>query len=93
MEGWGADVFVSLPLDPPSSRAPQGAGAEWELGEREEEVLRLLAGGLRNRAIAAELGLSENTVKFHLRNLFRKLGVSSRAEAVARAAQPHVTQR
>jgi DNA-binding CsgD family transcriptional regulator len=93
MEGWGADVFVSLPLDPPSSRAPKGPGAEWELGEREEEVLRLLAGGLRNRAIAAELGLSENTVKFHLRNLFRKLGVSSRAEAVARAAQPHVGQK
>lgn len=83
MEGWGADVFVSLPLDPPSPRHSHGDAARWGLGEREEEVLRLLAAGLRNRDIAQELKVSENTVKFHLRNLFRKLGVSSRAEAVA----------
>ncbi|GAB2748350.1 LuxR C-terminal-related transcriptional regulator [Sinomonas soli] len=83
VEGWGADVFVSLPLDPPPPRHPHGHRPGWGLGEREEEVLRLLAAGLRNRGIAQELNVSENTVKFHLRNLFRKLEVSSRAEAVA----------
>ncbi|ASN51178.1 LuxR C-terminal-related transcriptional regulator [Sinomonas sp. R1AF57] len=85
MPGWGADVFVSLPLDAP--KPPSREAAEWGLGEREEQVLQLLEGGLRNRAIAAELGVSENTVKFHLRNLFRKLGVGSRAEAIAVAAE------
>ncbi|WP_369046657.1 helix-turn-helix transcriptional regulator [Sinomonas sp. P10A9] len=85
MASWGADVFVRLPLDAPMP--PSREGAEWGLGEREEQVLGLLSGGLRNRAIAAELNVSENTVKFHLRNLFRKLGVSSRAEAIAVAAE------
>jgi DNA-binding CsgD family transcriptional regulator len=88
MAGWGADVFVSLPLDPPAPPSPEGA--EWGLGQREEEILQLVASGLRNRAIAAELHISENTVKFHLRNLFRKLGVTSRAEAIALAGEAGV---
>lgn len=83
MAGWGVDSFVSLPLDPPASPSPEAA--EWELSRREEEILQLLTGGLRNRAIAAELHVSENTVKFHLGSIFRKLGVSSRAEAIALA--------
>ncbi|WP_077488101.1 LuxR C-terminal-related transcriptional regulator [Sinomonas mesophila] len=91
MSGWGADVAVVLPLDAPEP--PSAAAAGWGLGPREEEVLRLLAAGLRNRAIAAELHVSENTVKFHLRNLFRKLGVASRAEAVALAGPPGHGQR
>lgn len=54
------------------------------LTEREEKVLSLLAQGLSNAQIAAALHLSENTVKFHLRNLFAKLGVSNRTEAAAK---------
>jgi two-component system nitrate/nitrite response regulator NarL len=50
---------------------------------REREVLALLADGLANKQIAARLGISKNTVKTHLELLFDKLGVSSRAEAVA----------
>jgi two-component system, NarL family, response regulator DevR len=52
------------------------------LTERELDVLRLLARGLSNRAIGAELFISETTVKFHVGNLMRKLMVSRRAEAV-----------
>ncbi|WP_144661834.1 response regulator transcription factor family protein [Paenarthrobacter nicotinovorans] len=83
MQGWGADISVVLPLDPPS--APAGDVAAWGLASRELEVLQSLAAGQRNRAIAAELNISENTVKFHLRNLFRKLDVRSRTEAIALA--------
>jgi DNA-binding CsgD family transcriptional regulator len=83
MPGWGADVAVVLPLDPPVRQLADIA--DWKLGERELEVLQLLAAGQRNRAIAAKLHISENTVKFHLRNIFRKLGASSRTEAIAMA--------
>ena len=83
MAGWGADVAVSLPLDPPARQLADVA--DWKLGERELEVLQLLAAGQRNRAIAAKLHISENTVKFHLRNIYRKVGASSRTEAIAMA--------
>jgi DNA-binding NarL/FixJ family response regulator len=53
------------------------------LTNREQEILSLLADGLGNKQIAALLGISTNTVKTHLEMLFEKLGVSSRAEAVA----------
>ena len=53
-----------------------------ELTEREREVLRLLADGLSNAAIGRRLYISESTVKFHIRNLIRKLGVSKRTDAV-----------
>jgi DNA-binding CsgD family transcriptional regulator len=55
------------------------------LSPREVEVLRLLAGGLTNRAIADELGISERTVDRHVSNLFAKLDVSSRSAATAAA--------
>jgi len=51
---------------------------------RELEVLRLLASGLGNRAIAARLAISEGTVKYHVKNILRKLRARSRADAVAR---------
>lgn len=82
MPGWGADISVTLPLDPPASPADVSG---WNLAARELEVLQLLAAGQRNRSIAAALNISENTVKFHVRNLFRKLGVASRTEAIALA--------
>ena len=53
------------------------------LSNREQEILALLADGLGNKQIAARLGISANTVKTHLELLFEKLGVASRAEAVA----------
>jgi DNA-binding CsgD family transcriptional regulator len=59
------------------------AGPGGVLSLREQEVLRELAQGLNNRAIAERLYVSQDTVKSHLRSVYRKLGVSSRAEAVA----------
>jgi len=53
------------------------------LSKREREILALLADGLVNKQIAARLGISTNTVKTHLELLFDKLGVATRAEAVA----------
>ena len=58
-----------------------------ELSERELDVLRLLRGSLSESEIASELYVSHNTVHSHTRSIYRKLGVSSRAEAVERARQ------
>lgn len=57
------------------------------LTPREEEVLGLLADGLTNRAIAARLAISENTVKFHVQALLGKLDAQSRTDAVVRATR------
>ena len=56
-----------------------------EIHQRELEVLKLAAKGVTNREIAVELNISERTVQTHMANLFRKLGVASRTEAVIRA--------
>jgi LuxR family maltose regulon positive regulatory protein len=55
------------------------------LSKRELELLRLLAAGLSNQDIAERLFLSPHTVKTHVRNIYSKLDVSSRTQAVARA--------
>ena len=60
-------------------------GARLGLTQRESEVLSLLVGGLSNRAIAAKLVVSDDTVKTHLRGLYRKLEVNDRSGAVATA--------
>lgn len=65
-----------------------GAAARTQrLTEREVGVLRLVTEGLRNREIAKELGISENTVKFHLKNIVAKLHALNRAELAARAVR------
>jgi two-component system nitrate/nitrite response regulator NarL len=53
------------------------------LTRRELEVLSDLASGRTNKQIARDLGVSLNTIKFHVRNLFQKLGVNSRSQAIA----------
>lgn len=55
--------------------------ASADLSEREAEVLELVAQGLTNTQIAQRLNVSDNTVKFHLQNIYQKLGVGNRTEA------------
>jgi LuxR family maltose regulon positive regulatory protein len=69
---------------PPSTQAPEPDLIE-PLSERELEVLQLIAEGLTNREIASRLFLSLNTVKAHTRNIYGKLGVHNRTQAVTTA--------
>lgn len=68
-------------------RPPDAAGDAEGLTAREREVLALLAEGLANKAIAARLGISEHTAKFHVNAILGKLGAESRAAAIVKAAR------
>lgn len=70
-----------------SASAPATAGASAALTARELEILRLIAGGLRNQAIADELSISAATVKRHIANAYGKLGAEHRVEALKRARE------
>lgn len=67
----------------PTSAASAPAPVLASLSPREREVLDLLARGLSNKELARELSVSGNTVKTHLANLYAKLGVSRRTQALA----------
>ena len=61
----------------------EAVSGKWEsLSKREREVLQMLTEGAENNAIAASLEITINTVEKHLKNIYRKLGVSSRSEAI-----------
>jgi LuxR family maltose regulon positive regulatory protein len=77
-------VAEAEPTGPPLSQSQVSDLVE-PLSEREIEVLQLIAEGLTNQKIAVRLFLSLNTVKGHTRNIYGKLGVHSRTQAVARA--------
>ncbi|WP_410601316.1 LuxR C-terminal-related transcriptional regulator [Amycolatopsis sp. lyj-90] len=81
--GWGSHVTISLPFQPPAGRTEEALPTT--LNRRELEVLRLVAQGRRNKAIADALGITESTVKFHVTGLLKKLDVASRGEAAALA--------
>jgi LuxR family maltose regulon positive regulatory protein len=66
-----------------AARAPRSAAPAFALSTREEEIGRLLADAPPNKEIARELGLSPETVKWHMRNIITKLGVRTRYEALA----------
>lgn len=85
-------VAYGLIVRSPGSRAPAfSAVPETEaralLTPREAQILDAIADGLTNKAIARRLGISLHTVKFHVESVFRKLGASTRTEAVARATE------
>jgi len=84
-----ADGQVVLPPMATNALLQQlGSDAPTEsLTQREVQVLRSVAGGQTNKAIALKLGISEHTVKFHLGSAMSKLSAASRAEAVATAIQ------
>lgn len=80
----GADAVVVLEAPPTSDDAAEHSSIE-TLTPREHEVLELLAEGMSNKAIAARLLISDQTVKFHVASISGKLGAANRTEAVRRA--------
>lgn len=83
-------LLGAFPFDETEHSRPSGTPAEASdyiepLSERELEVLQLIATGITNQEVAARLFLSLNTIKVHTRNIYGKLGVNNRTQAVARA--------
>ena len=77
-QAMGGNVFTTVGVsEDPGERAAKDAG----LTERELVIVRAVARGLSNEAIAKELWVAEQTVKFHFTNIYRKLDVSNRTEA------------
>ena len=76
----GAVYHVPSSPSPRNAERPPASGPD--LTPRETTILMAVAGGLTTKAISQELWLSEHTVKFHLTNIYRKLGVSNRSAAV-----------
>jgi two-component system, NarL family, nitrate/nitrite response regulator NarL len=91
-----AGLVVRLPGR--AAAAPGAAGFARDepgaqlLTPREVEVLALVGEGASNKAVARRLGISAHTVKFHLEAVFRKLGVATRAEAVARGLRQRLIE-
>jgi LuxR family maltose regulon positive regulatory protein len=89
---WGISInYVSRLLEA-SEQVSVPPSAEFRtssefLSERELEVLRLIAAGMSNRRIAEELVIGQGTVKTHINNIYRKLDVQSRTQALARARE------
>ena len=86
----GVDAIVVAPRDgrrPFDDSADNAIGLSEPLTAREREVLALLAEGQPNKAIATALGISDQTVKFHVAAIIGKLGATNRTDAVRRAVQ------
>jgi len=62
-----------------------------ELSDREQEILQLVATGIRNKEIADKLGIAEKTVKNHVSNILKALQVNSRTEAAMKAVKAKLT--
>lgn len=80
------DALQSILDGEPWFADTQGAGGANALTTRQAAILAQVAHGRANKAIARDLGVSERTVKYHLAEAYARLGVSGRAQAVARAA-------
>ncbi|GLY16504.1 DNA-binding response regulator [Kineosporia sp. NBRC 101677] len=85
-EGWLAPVAAAVAVRQLRERAERESAARirFDLTRRERELMDLLVQGLTNGQIAAQLVLSEKTVKNHLNHVYAKLGVGHRTQAVAR---------
>ena len=78
------------PSSVPSSVNSSAAAVTPVLTERERSILTAVASGMTTPAISRDLWVSEHTVKFHLTNIYRKLGVANRAGAVRYALEHHL---
>jgi LuxR family maltose regulon positive regulatory protein len=92
LRDWAIRLFSLFDAEPHGVAAPQetaspGGYLVEPLSERELEVLRLIAVGRSNQEIAEELVIAIGTVKAHTSNIYGKMGVGNRTEAVARARQ------
>lgn len=83
-EQWLAPV-ATQPIHPRLAPTAQTAGEQIDLGARELEILRLLAGGYSNKEIARSLNLAEGTVKNYVSDILAKLGTRDRTRAVLKA--------
>jgi LuxR family maltose regulon positive regulatory protein len=80
-------LLEAFPVNGSTPREPHTGNLVEPLSDREQEVLRLIADGLSNREIAARLIIGLGTVKTHINNIFGKLNVKNRTQAVARARE------
>ncbi len=80
----GVDAILVAPVHPPPRDDEE---ISEPLTAREVQVLELLAEGLPNKAVARRLGISDQTVKFHVSSLSGKLGAANRTDAVRRAVR------
>lgn len=85
--GYTRYLLEAFAFVPAEKTSPEGPSLPEALSQRELDVLNLLAMGMTNREIAERLFISLRTVKFHTGNIFSKLGVRNRTQAVARARE------
>jgi DNA-binding CsgD family transcriptional regulator len=90
MEAFAGRARVELRATGERAR-PRGPGAPAVLTPQEAQIARMVAGHLTNREIAARLFISASTVEYHLRKIFRKLGVTSRTQLARTLHEPEET--
>ena len=83
----GGEEWIDPHLNAEATRAEAGTRERSILSPRETELVRLVRQGMRNRDIAAQLGITEGTVKVYLHSVFEKTGVANRTELAIRAAE------
>jgi DNA-binding NarL/FixJ family response regulator len=81
------EVFLAATCPPPRPGGAAAVAAGPALTDRERSILAAVASGMTTAAISHDLWISEHTIKFHLTNIYRKLGVSNRAGAVRYAME------
>lgn len=89
MEG-GAPMSPSIARKVIGTFHPSRTGNQYNLTEREMEVLQLLSKGHSTKAIADKLSIASNTVRSHLKNIYAKLHVNCGKEAIAKALAEHI---